>query len=156
MIYLGANLLIDSSFQYNDTNDSTTMKFVYNAAKQLTEQRTYGYSLTAGAVLFRKNNYSYDVNGNLLTDTETRSTGSTNSIKTYTYTNYTNSIFSLASIYLPQLYKKLPLKIMLLYPFSNTTVVSDFIYVFDNENRVINQTETNGAGNFIKKLFEYY
>ena len=154
--YLNANLLVDSSFQYNDTNDSTTMKFVYNATKQLTEQRTYDYSLPAGAVLFRKNNYTYDVDGNLFKDTETGSTGSTNSIKTYTYTNYTSSIFSLATIYLPQLYRKLPLQTSLYYPFSNTTVVSDFTYVFDAQNRVTNQTETNGAGNYAKKLFEYY
>jgi hypothetical protein len=156
VFYMNANLLIDSAFQYNNTNDSTTMKFVYNAGKQLIEQRTYGYSLPAGAVLFRKNSYTYDVNGNVLKDTETGSTGGTNFVKTYTYTNVTGTTFSLATIYTPVLYKKLPATTSVYYPGSNTTVTSDYTYVYDAANRVTKETITNSAGNFVTRRFEYY
>src|SRR5947208_6941337 len=46
--YLNSFSYVDSTFQYNDTNDSTTEKYVYNSAKQLIERREYFYQSTTG------------------------------------------------------------------------------------------------------------
>jgi hypothetical protein len=38
------NTLLDSTYQYNDTLDTTTEKYVYNASNQLTKLNEYDYS----------------------------------------------------------------------------------------------------------------
>ncbi len=156
VFYVNANLLIDSSFQYNDTNDSTTMKFVYNTSKQLVEQRAYNYTRAAGAVLFRKNSYLYDTDGNVLKETESGAAGGVNYVKSYTYTSVTATTFSLTTIYTPVLHKKLPATTSLYYPGSNITVSSTYAYVYDAAGRVTKETQTNSANNFVTKRFEYY
>ena len=154
--YINSNSFVDSSFQYNDTNDSTTMKFIYNSNNQLIEQKTYTYSLPVGAVMFRKNKFVYDSQGNLFKNFELTATGDTNMITTYTYTNIIGNTFSLATIYYPTLHKYLPETITNYYPSSNTTVLSTLTYVFDNYNRVIKETQTNSAGNYSIKKYDYY
>jgi hypothetical protein len=103
--FINNNSLLDSTFQFNDTNDSTTQKCIYNAAKQLIQFRTYDYSLPNGAVLFRKNDYTYDNTGNVIKDVESSPTGTVNSTITYTYTNLTGTLFSLVTMYQPVQYK---------------------------------------------------
>ncbi|HMK05377.1 MAG TPA: hypothetical protein VK489_14345 [Ferruginibacter sp.] len=154
--YNNNDLLVDTCFQYNDTKDSTTLKFIYNANRQITEQKAYDYSLPGGAVLFRKNVYTYNNEGNVLTDAEMDPAGNINYTKTYTYTNFTGSAFFLSTIYSPVLYKKLPATISTYYPGTNTTVPINFSYVFDNNNRLIKETQVNSVGNTAIKQYIYY
>lgn len=74
---------VDSTFQYNDEGDSSTEKYTYNSAKQVTRLYEYDYTAAGGSVLNNTTIYSYDANGdqNSLTD---------NSLTTrYTYTTNT-------------------------------------------------------------------
>ncbi|MGF2414586.1 MAG: hypothetical protein ACQUYJ_19780, partial [Ferruginibacter sp.] len=154
--FLNSSLLIDSSFQYNDTKDSTTMKFIYNASKQVVEQKTYSYSLSKGIALSRRDTFTYNTEGNVLTHTELGVNGTTNYTETYTYTNFAGSNFGYGTPYAPSMYKKLPATISIYYPGSNQTVVSNFTYVFDSSNRLIKSTQINSAGNSLVKQLEYY
>ena len=153
--FINNNSLLDSTFQYNDTNDSTTQKFIYNAAKQVVQFKTYNYKLTTGAVLFRKNDYTYDNNGNEITDTETSATGNINTVITYTYTNLTGNLFVLGTIYQPAMYKNLQSTISYYTPYNNTTQTFTCTYTFDSNNRVTSQQQTDGKGTTVTKKFIY-
>ena len=77
--FINSLSLVDSSFQYDDTNDTTTEKYLYNSAKQLIQLEEYDYSMQTGAVLLDSHYYLYDNNGNMLKDS------TANAIITYKY-----------------------------------------------------------------------
>ena len=51
--------LMDSTFQYNDTQDTSTEKYIYNADKQLAQLKEYDYS-NAVSVLANTTSYTYE------------------------------------------------------------------------------------------------
>jgi hypothetical protein len=154
--FINANLLVDSTFQYNDTKDSGTTKLIYNSSGLQTQNRTYDYSISTGSVLWKINNYTYDPNGNLIKDIDTNPSGNINLITTYTYTNVATTVFSLATIYKPLPYKYLPNTITYFYPSTNTTETDNFSYTFDSFNRVSSQIQLDHNGNSTVKKFLYF
>ncbi|PWT70704.1 MAG: hypothetical protein C5B59_20085 [Bacteroidetes bacterium] len=85
-IWLNNLSLIDSTFQYNDTNDTSTEKYSYNASKELVELKQYDFHST-GNVLNQTTDYTYDASGNLVQQVD--DLGKT---VTYDYYNLVNNL----------------------------------------------------------------
>jgi hypothetical protein len=68
IFWIGGNSFVDSTFQYDNTNDTSTEKYTYNSGNQLIQLRAFDFSTTSGSTLYSTDNYSYDNNGNLSTD----------------------------------------------------------------------------------------
>ncbi|MEJ7587601.1 MAG: hypothetical protein WKI04_08575 [Ferruginibacter sp.] len=152
--FVNKDLLIDSSFQYNDTNDSSTHKYLYNSNKQLIQEKFYGYTIAAGAKLFQKNDFTYDNNGNLNKEIESDEFGKTNSITTYLFNNVVASVFTLSTAYYPVLFNNLPISKTISYPSGNTTQTVNITYTFDNNHRIT--TETQSTSQSIKVIKKYF
>lgn len=143
------NSKIDSTYQYNDTQDTTTEKYIYNASNQLTKLYEFYYS-NGQASLSNTTNYTYDGSGNLVKteDTDTN-------VETFDY--------------YPDLVNTMPLISPLLasqktnlikthtstsngYPVDTIT----FTYTFDNLNRINTVTQTESSGAIVTSAFTYY
>ncbi len=93
-IWLTAASFADSTFQYNDTQDTTTEKYFYNDNNLLLKAYYYDYH-TSGTVLIKTTNYTYDNIGNVETQTD-----DPGGIYTFTYFNVANT-FSLGNTFIP-------------------------------------------------------
>ncbi len=153
--FINSNQLVDSTFQYNDTNDSSTSKLVYNAGKQLIQQIYYDYITAGGAKLSSKETYTYDASGNVITQTDTNASGAVTETKTFTYSSFTAGI-SLFMLYRPAMAKNLPLTITTKSPGGNITSTETRAYTFDSNNRMVTQTDSDNFGNMVVKTFLYY
>src|SRR5579862_6035311 len=83
IFYLNSQMYVDSTFQYDNTNDTTTEKYTYSGS-MLTGLTTYDYTAAGGAQFYTQDQYVYDNNGNVTTDTQTDQYGNL-TITTYTY-----------------------------------------------------------------------
>ena len=94
--YLNSQSMIDSSFQYNDTDDSTTEKYTYNAAQLPVQMKEYDYSKVNGASLVNTTTFTYDGAGNLVRTQDTEGF-----VETYTYyadlVNLIPNVFSVSA-----------------------------------------------------------
>ena len=79
---LNSKSLIDSTFQYNNTGDTMTEKYIYNPAGQLTKLYEYDYYNTSSD-LWNTTTYIYDGAGNLVKSQDTDD-------YVYTYEYYTD------------------------------------------------------------------
>lgn len=154
--FINSNSLVDSTFQYNDTNDSSTLRLIYNSNKQVIQQRWYEYSLISGAQLWKKEDFTYDANGNLIKNITTNPAGTTTIIITYTYNNVVPNLYLLGPVYRPVMYKNLPVSITYFYPGTGTTQSVAIAYVLDNNNRVVTETHTDNNGYTVIKKYSYY
>jgi hypothetical protein len=147
LFFINSNSLLDSTFQYNDTDDSMTEKYLYNSAKQLITLKEYDYSLVTGSELFNTEDYVYDSNGNVI-----KITGNS-SVTTYDYyTDLVNNLV-LGTSYLP-VNKNLV---------KTTTVNSGGIpvtlnhtYTFDSGNRIITEKIIADSDEIVIKTYTYY
>lgn len=139
---------LDSTFQYNDTHDTMTEKYFYNASKQLVKLNEYDYSKSTGAVLWNSHTYTYDANGSTITDTDL------SSVTTYDY--YTNLAynFSFLSLGMPQ--PKFFVKTTKITS-GGSTETYDHTYKFDSSNRLTTETITDAStGDTVIKTYTYY
>ena len=141
--YLNSMQLVDSVLQYNDTADTTTHKFTYNAAKQPIRQKEYEVK-NGVSMLINTTNYAYDATGNVTnekdSDGETSyeygtSLNNLNFGRTYSYTN-----------------KHLP----------KTTTVKGVnagtlthTYTFDSSNRLTSEKAVHSNGDVAVKTYTY-
>jgi len=65
-VFHNANSFLDSTFEYNDTKDTTTEKCFYNANNQLIKTNEYVYSAITGSSLTNSVTYTYDADGNMV------------------------------------------------------------------------------------------
>jgi hypothetical protein len=146
MVWLNAIPYIDSTFQFNDTHDSSTEKYIYNAEKQLVQKNEYNYSATSGATLYNTTNYSYDSNGNLVTETDY--------FTTTTYDYYSNLLtpFSTDMAYLP-LTRNLPKTFTTNQ--GGISVSATHTYGFDSKNRLVADSVVATNGDVIIKSYTY-
>ena len=145
--------LVDSTFQYNDTNDSTTEGYIYNG-NLLTRQTTYDYSALSGSQIDMQDDYTYDNMGNVIKDIQSDGFGNINTITTFTYTNKTFN-YRLEPPYIP-LSKYMPAT-ETQTDGSGTEIISvNFTYQYDSSGRVIKETDTADNGDVIVKSFIYY
>jgi hypothetical protein len=151
--YLNAASFIDSTFQYNDTEDSSTEKYTYDANNQLIKLKEYDYSKTTGSSLYNTTTYTYDANGNLIKTLDTDG-------EMHTYEYYTDLSYSLPLITGPlntsatkkmNLVKKLTV--------SHSGVVDDsaqYTYTFDDKNRISTEKAEISDGSIVTKTYTYF
>jgi YD repeat-containing protein len=140
--------LIDSTLQYNDTKDTMTEKYIYNAAKQLTQLRQYDYTTATGAVLWETYFYTYDANGNITKETDSYS------VTSYDY--YTNLVnnFSMGFVYMSTTKNLVKTTT---YTSGGSTDVFDHTYTFDSQNRLTSEKITESGGtDSVTRTYTYY
>jgi len=145
LLFIGPSSFVDSTIQYNNTNDTTTEKYIYNSTKQLLEKREYGYSSVSGSSIFNTEYYTYDGDGNAISQTDNNGT------TTITYTSFPNKI-TLGSIYLPTT-KYLP--DTQTYTSGSTTISATHRYSFDNSQRLITDSGFESIGDTLIKSYVY-
>ena len=146
ILWLNTSYFLDSTFQFNDTEDSTTEKYIYNSGKQLIQLKNYIYS-SSGAALDNTTVYTYDNNGNV-----TKESDDNGKVITYTYTNMLNYL-NLGQFFIP-----VPKY------FVNTATTSDggpdltatHYYSFDSSKRLVKDSAyTTGADVIAIKSYTY-
>lgn len=143
------NSHVDSTYQYNDTQDTTTEKYIYNGSNQLTIMYEYDYS-NGHPSLSNTTNYTYDSNGNVVKteDTDTN-------VETYDY--YPDLVYTmpLISPLLPSQKTNLVKTHTVTsngYPVGTVT----FTYTFDAQNRISTVTQSELSGAIATSTFTYY
>jgi YD repeat-containing protein len=149
---VGSNSLVDSTFQYNNTNDTTTEKYHYNGS-QLTSLLTYDYSNRVSSISSR-DTYTYDSKGNGIKDVTDDGYGTISSISTFTYTNYPVQVTT-ASTYMPVAAKNLPATRVVTDGAGNVQANFTYAYVFDSAGRLIKETDTDVSGEYGVKTYIY-
>ena len=154
-VMLNSNSLFDSTFQYNDTNDTTTEKYFYNSNNQLITLNEYDYSKNYGSDISNITSYSYDGNGNLVKTTDTD-----NQVETFDY--YPDLIYAMpfTNPYLTQGLKASK-KMNLLKTHtvtSNGSLVGSvtYTYTFDSDNRISTITQTADDGTIGVQTYTYF
>jgi hypothetical protein len=147
ILWLNASSKLDSTFQYNDTNDSSTEKYIYNSDKQLVQIMNYNYSYT-GAVLDHTTDYTYDNMGNATT--ESNSDGSSTS---YTYYTDMPNTLNLGQLFFPQ--PKYFIKTATSSSGGSPLTATHF-YTFDSSNRLVKDSaSTTGVDAIVIKSYTY-
>ncbi|MEO6722625.1 MAG: hypothetical protein ABIN67_19805 [Ferruginibacter sp.] len=150
--FLTSDSFLDSAFQYNDTQDSSTEKYFYNSNKQLIKMNEYDYSIVSGSILNNSTSYVYNNEGDLITTTD-----SFKNIDTYEY--FSNLSYALPVIIGPpnstankksHLVKKHTLT-------SNGSFVgsADFTYTFDSSDRISTEKALINDGSIVIKTYQY-
>jgi hypothetical protein len=137
--WLNSASFADSTLQYNDTQDTTTEKYIYNANNLLTKVNYYDYH-SSGTTLIKTSSYTYDANGNAMTQTD-------NPGGTITFTYYlTLNTFSIGNSFIPQ-----PKNLVRSATLDNggTPITVMHYYGFDSNNRLIKDTVTTDASDLI-------
>ncbi len=150
--YLNSNSFVDSTFQYNNTKDSSTEKYFYNNNNQVIKIKKYNYSKITGSELSNTITNIYNMDGDLVS-----STGTDKKIETYEY--YTDLSYSAPLVFGPpnsssakkiHLIKKHTVS-------SNGSFVtsSNHTYTFDSNNRITTETQTFTDGSSLVKTYSY-
>lgn len=140
--------MTDSTFQYNDTGDSTTEKYVYNAAKQVTAIKSYDYKQSTGGMLQSTTLFEHDSEGNVRKET--------NAASAVTYTFYPDLLNTLPGIN-PADGKNSRLTKTTVDDTGGVTITLNHTYTFDASNRITSEKAvdtTNGI--IVIKSYTYY
>lgn len=138
--------LVDSTVQYNDTQDTTTEKYLYNASKQLVKLTEYNYSSATGAVPLNITDYEYDNSGNI-----SRETDQTMEISYEYYPDLLNNLM-LGQVYFFR-NKNLP-KVTTVKE-SGTTETLNHNYTFDSKNRLSTERVEASNGDVVIRTYTY-
>ena len=154
ILFLNGQSYVDSTFQYDNTLDTTTEKYNYNG-KLLTRITDYNYSIS-GTQIDEQEDYTYDNNGNVITDTQSDGYGNINTISTYTYTGKVLN-FSTEPFYFPVKSIDIPATQIQTDGSGNTLASITYAYTFDSEGRVTSETDTDSvSGYIVVKDYVYY
>jgi YD repeat-containing protein len=151
--FLNSDFFVDSTFQYNNTKDSTTEKYIYNASKQLTLRKEYDYSKLTGAVLSNTTTYTYDAGGNLLKTQDTD--GESHSFEYYANLRYAMPVvpgpITSASAQKKNLAKKHTAS-------SNGFSIgsAEYTYTFDSKDRMSTEKAVLSDGSVVVKTYTYF
>ena len=148
--FLNSNSYPDSTYQYNNTGDTSTEKYVYNAKNQPIKMYEYDYSKITGSDLWNTISYTNDADGNLV-----KAEGTDTNIETYEF--YPDLVY-ISPVTTP--YSK-PIKHNLLKKFSLTSngfLVGSAIstYSFDSKNRISTEKVVTSDGSIILKTYTYF
>lgn len=145
--YLNSSSMIDSTFQYNDTGDSSTEKYLYNTAKQITSIKYYEYTQATGGVLQDITLLEHDSEGNV-----TRETSGSGVV---TYTFYADLQNTLPGIN-PNDTKNPKLTKTTTTDIGGVTVTLNHTYTFDSSNRITSEkAEDTANGIVLIKTYTY-
>jgi hypothetical protein len=148
--FLNDQSMIDSSFQYNITDDSSTEKFSYNAAHQLTQLKDYAYSKITGSQLLNTTTFSYDGAGNI---TKTQDTDGFTEILDY-HPGLVNVLPEVMPVKVPNKKGNL-VKQYTLNHNGNLQFGINYTYTFDSKDRISTITETYDDGTVVVKTYTY-
>lgn len=147
VFFLNSKSLIDSTLQYNDTNDSTTEKYFYNNADQLITVKEYDYSKATGAILSNTTHYTYDNKGNVIKMTDDYS------VTTYDFYADLKNNLVFGTPY-EQVNKNLVKTTI--SSSGGTSITSNHVYTFDASNRISTETITFDSGEVATRTYTYY
>ena len=150
--YINSTQFVDSTFQYNNTNDSTTEKYIYNGSL-LTREKTYDYS-SAGSNISSQDDYTYDNDGNMIKDVSSDGYGTTNTIASFTYTTNPLNVRINPTFY-PQGSKYLPATQKLTDGSGNLIATVTYTYTFDGRGRLTKETDNVSDGEVATKTYVY-
>jgi YD repeat-containing protein len=151
--FINSSSFVDSSFQYNNTNDSTTEKYVYSG-NMLTKKREYIYSKITGSQIDLEDDYTYDNSGNMIQDILSDSNGNVNSVSAFTYGTAPVNVVA-GPIYFPVLSKYLPLTQTQKDGSGNLIASVTYTYTFDSKGRLTQETDTLNDGEIAIKKYVY-
>jgi hypothetical protein len=143
---------VDSTFQYDNTSDTTTEGYIYTG-NQLTRETTYSYS-NGVATIDTRDDYTYDNNGNGIKDVQTDGQGNVLTISTFTYTNKPLSV-TISPIYFAPGSKYLPATQQQTDGTGNPIASVTYSYVFDSSGRLTKETDTINNGEVASKTYIY-
>lgn len=148
VFFINSLSLVDSTFQFNDTNDSTTEKYFYNSNKQLVTVKEYTYTKASGSVPDNITTYTYDNNGNQITETD-------NFSGTTTFDYYPDLLYN---INVGLVYFTVPKNLIKTATNSSggPTLTALHTYTFDNNKRVISDKTTTSNGVVGIKSYTYF
>lgn len=149
--FLNAKGLADSTFQYNDTEDTTTEKYLYNSNNQLMTLKEYTYSKTYGSDLDNVTTYSYDAEGNVVKTTDTD-----NQIETFEY--YPDLVYAMP-FFNPAFQSPKKANLVKTHKVtSNGFLVGSTVstYTFDSDKRISTITQTLDDGTVATQTFTYF
>jgi YD repeat-containing protein len=146
--WLNSSSLVDSTWQYNNTGDTTTEKYIYGSLGQLNQIVTFSRHST-GTLSGYVTDYSYDNAGNLTQEISNQGSGIS-----YTYYTDLSNNFTIGKSYFqqPKYYVKTS---------TNSSVYGSItathFYSFDNNNRLIKDSTsyTGGNGSIEIKSYTY-
>jgi len=147
--FLNSLSLIDSAFQYNNTADSSTEKYVYNAAHQVIKWYQYDYSKVTGSDLWNVTTYTYDGAGNMIKADD----GQT--VITYEY--YTDKLYvspQTVPVFVPLEKANLLKKVTITDGIDVGT--GTYTYTFDSKDRISTQREDYSNGDVVIKTYTYF
>jgi hypothetical protein len=145
IFFMNTNSFVDSTFQYNDTQDTSTEKYIYNSAKQIITLKEYDYSTAGGSQLSNITYYTYDSNGNQVSATDDFS------VTTYDYTTLLNNLV-LGPFYIPM--NKNLVKTTSVASGGQTDVLHH-AYTFDSSGRLSTEKITTDTGEVVIKTYTY-
>jgi hypothetical protein len=143
IFYINSIGLVDSSLQYNDTKDTSSEKYLYDANKRLLQLRQYDIS-NSNSILFNTSRYEYDAKGNVVKETDNTSQ------TTYEYNNLPNSL-DMGDKYFTK-NTNLTKKTTYSGSFNGT---SDHTYTFDSLNRVTSEKIVTSNGEVASRIYTY-
>ncbi|MFC0773480.1 hypothetical protein [Terrimonas alba] len=147
---LNSKSLVDSTFQYNNTGDTMTEKYIYNPAGQLTKLYEYDYYNTSSD-LWNTTTYTYDGAGNLVKSQDTD-----DYVNTFEY--YTDKLYlapQLVPVTVPNQKANLLKKVTLAE--SGTVMGSaTSTYTFDSKDRISTVRTEYSDGDVVIKTFTYF
>lgn len=143
---------IDSTFQYNNTGDTSTEKFLYNGSGLFAKSFEYEYSAITGSDLQNTTTYtSYDANGNLLSSEDTD--GNADTYEYYPDLVYIHPRISPALI--PVIKRNL-IKTHTVTINGSHVGTGTFTYTFDSNNRISTEKTEIDDGSVVIKTYTYY
>lgn len=152
IFYLNGASVVDSTLQYNNTNDTTTEGYLYNGSL-LATMFTYSYS-SYGTSIDSRDDYTYDNAGNLLKDVQSDGYGTVNQVTAYTYTTYAMNL-PVNPTYQPVQAKYLPATETLTDGSGNHLGTITYTYAFDGSGRLTKETEAADNGDAAVKTYVY-
>lgn len=149
--FLNSNGFPDSTFQYDDTEDTTTEKYVCNSNNQLITLKEYDYSKSYGSQIDNITSYTYDSDGNVVKTTDTN-----NQIETFDY--YPDLVYAMP-ITDPALKAGKAMNLVKTHKVtSNGYLVGStvYTYTFDSNKRISTITQTADDGTIATQTFTYF
>lgn len=143
---------VDSTFQFDNTSDTTTESYVYSG-NELTRKITYSYS-SQGTTIDTRDDYTYDNNGNGIKDVQTDGQGNIITTSTYTYTNKPLNVTT-SPIYFAPGSKYLPATLQQSDYNGNQIAAITYSYLFDSSGRLTKETDSVNTGEVATKTYIY-
>ena len=143
------NSIIDSTFQYDDTQDYTSEKYFYNPSNQLMKMNEYDFN--NGPEISNTTTYIYDSNGNVA-----KTTDSDNKVETFEYYPDLLNVIPLTSPYVLFSGKANLVKTDVFTSNGNLVANITSTYTFDSYNRISNITQIATDGTSVVKAFTYF